>query len=87
MPFRKQILEPGEKRTARVLGKVVRGTGMRANTGCSVTRAKTPLKLPYLAKLKVEDSRHHQNVDATYGMFQAQFARGRCLFLYPTSQI
>jgi hypothetical protein len=25
----------------------------------SVSRAKTPLKLPYLAKLKVEDSRHH----------------------------
>jgi hypothetical protein len=56
MSFRKQILESG---TARVLGKVVRGTGMRANTGCSVTRVKTPPKLPYFAKLKVEDSKHH----------------------------
>jgi hypothetical protein len=71
MLFRKQILESGGKEDGEgYWGKVVRGTGMRANTEFNVIRAKTQLKLPYLAKLKVEDSRNHWNANATYKMFQ-----------------
>lgn len=51
MPFRRKILEAGGKETARYWGKVVRGTGMRANSEFRATRAKTRLELPLFGQI------------------------------------